>query len=190
MPEPHLTERQRKYFASLQASLERETGKTLDAWVAIARTCPETGHRARLRWLKDNYGLLQNHGSHVLSEAFESAMSWQEPDKLLEALWVDPASSAIFHAVDVAARAPGEVILGPRKGYTAWSRNFQFAAAKPVKGGKLMLGLALAPDASARLETPKNESWSERLKARTLLASPAEVDSEIGPLLRAAWERS
>jgi len=190
MPEPHLTERQRKYFASLQASLERDTGKTLDAWVVIARTCPETGHRARLKWLKDNYGLLQNHGSHVLSEAFESTMSWQEPDKLIEALWVDPASTAIFHAIDIAARGAGEVILGPRKGYTAWSRNFQFAAAKPVKGGKLMLGLALAPDASPRLETPKNEGWSERLKARTLLASPAEVDAEIEALLKAAWERS
>ncbi|HLY79043.1 MAG TPA: DUF4287 domain-containing protein [Caulobacteraceae bacterium] len=189
-PPPHLTERQRKYFASLQASLERDTGRTLADWVAIARTCPENGHRARLKWLKDNHGLLQNHGSHVLSEAFESAMSWQEPEKLLGALWVDPASTAIFRAADAAARAPGEVIQGPRKGYTAWSRNFQFAAAKPLKGGKLMLGLALAPDADARLEPPKNEGWSERLKARTLLSSPAEVDAEIKALLKAAWERS
>jgi hypothetical protein len=190
MPEPHLTERQRKYFASLQASLERDTGKTLEAWVAIARTCPESRHRARLKWLKDNHGLLQNHGSHVLSEAFESAMSWQQPDKLIEALWIDPASTAIFHAVDVAARSPDEVIQGARKGYTAWSRSFQFAAAKPVKGGKLMLGLALGPDASPRLEAPKNESWSERLKARTLLSSPTEVDAEIETLIRIAWERS
>src|SRR5579862_505361 len=189
-PPPHLTERQRKYFASLQASLERDTGRTLADWVAIARTCPENGHRARLKWLTDNHGLLQNHGSHVLSEAFESAMSWQEPEKLLGALWVDPASTAIFRAADAAARAPGEVIQGPRKGYTAWSRNFQFAAAKPLKGGKLMLGLALAPDADARLEPPKNEGWSERLKARTLLSSPAEVDAEIKALLKAAWERS
>jgi hypothetical protein len=189
-PPPHLTERQRKYFAALQASLERDTGKTLAQWVAIARTCPESGHRARLKWLKDNYGLLQNHGSHVLSEAFESAMSWQEPEKLLAALWVEPGSTAIFQAIDVAARAQGEVIQGPRKGYTAWSRNFQFAAARPVKGGKLMLGLAVAPDAGPRLETPKNESWSERLKARTLLSAPAEVDTEIVALLKAAWERS
>jgi len=53
-----------------------------------------------------------------------------------------------------------------------------------------MLGLALAPDASPRLEAPKNEGWSERLKARTLLAAPSEVDPEIAELLRAAWERS
>ncbi len=66
----------------------------------------------------------------------------------------------------------------------------QFAAARPVKGGKLMLGLAMAPDASPRLEAPRNESWSERLKARTLLAAPAEVDAEIARLLALAWERS
>jgi hypothetical protein len=190
MPEPHLTERQRKYFASLQASLERDTGKTLAQWIEIARTCPESGQRARLKWLKDNHGLLQNHGSHVLSEAFESTMSWQEPEKLIAALWTEPTSTAIYQAIDVAARAPGEVIQTPRKGYTAWARNFQFAAARPIKGGKVMLGLALAPDANPRLEAPKNESWSERLKARTLLSSPAEVGAAIKALLHAAWERS
>ena len=68
IPPPNLTERQAKYFAAMQASLERDTGKRLAEWVAIARTCPETKPRARLKWLKDNYGLLQNHGSHVLSK--------------------------------------------------------------------------------------------------------------------------
>ena len=190
MPEPNLTERQAKYFASLRASLERDTGKTLAQWVEIARTCPETGHRARLKWLKVNHGLLQNHGSHVLGEAFGSAMSWQEPEKLLAALWTDPASKATFEAVDAAARRPNEVIQTARKGYTAWSRKVQFAAARPVKGGKLMLGLALAPDASPRLEASKNEGWSERLKARTLLSAPTEVDAELDGLLKASWERS
>jgi hypothetical protein len=190
MPQANLTERQQKWFASVRAGLERNTGKTMDEWVAIAKTCPETGHRARLKWLKDNHGLLQNHGSQVLSEAFGSAMSWREPERLIEALWTDPASTAIFASIDAAARAPEGVIQSARKGYTAWSRKVQFAAARPVKGGKVMLGLALAPDADARLEAPNNESWSERLKARTLLSSPAEVDVEVETLLRAAWERS
>jgi hypothetical protein len=53
-----------------------------------------------------------------------------------------------------------------------------------------MLGLALTPDADPRLETPKNESWSERLKARMPLASPSDVDDTVKALLRAAWERS
>jgi hypothetical protein len=188
MPAPNLTPRQQKYFESMRSSLERDTGRSLVEWVAIAKVCPETGHRARLKWLKDNHGLLQNHGSHVLSEAFGSTMSWMEPEKLLAALWVDPASRAIFEAVDVAARKPNAVIQTARKGYTAWSREVQFAAARPVRGGKVMLGLAVPPGASRRLEAPRTESWSERLKTRTLLSSQAEVDGEIEALLKAAWE--
>jgi hypothetical protein len=188
MPEPNLTERQQKWFATIRAGLERDTGKSMAEWVAIARTCPETGHRARLKWLKDNHGLMQNRASQVLSEAFGSSMAWSEPETLIAALWVDPASRAIFAAIDAAARKPNEVVQTARKGYTAWSRKVQFAAARPVKGGKLMLGLAVPPDASERLEAPKNESWSERLKARVLLSSPMEVDREIEALLRAAWE--
>jgi hypothetical protein len=103
MPEANLTDRQQKWFATIRTGLERDTGKTMEQWVA-----------------------------------------------------------------------------------TAWSRGVQFAAARPVKGGKAMLGLAVAADAGARLEAPKNESWSERLKARVLLASPAEVDAGIAALLRAA----
>jgi uncharacterized protein DUF4287 len=161
MPELNLTARQQKYFAALQASLERDTGRSLAEWVAIARTCPETGPRARLKWLKDNYGLLQNHGSQVLSEAFPPAVSWREPEKLLAALWTDPGSKAIFEAVDAAARQPNEVIQTARKGYTAWSRNFQFAALKPAKGGTAVLGLAVTPKpalGSARRRTKAGRS--------------------------------
>ncbi|MEI9965881.1 MAG: hypothetical protein WDM92_15825 [Caulobacteraceae bacterium] len=54
--------------------------------VAVARTCPETAHRARLRWFKEHHGLLQNSASMVLSAAFETGMGWSEPDALREAL--------------------------------------------------------------------------------------------------------
>ncbi|HEY5009487.1 MAG TPA: DUF4287 domain-containing protein [Caulobacteraceae bacterium] len=190
MPEANLTDRQQKWFATIRAGLERDTGKSMDEWVAIVRTCPEEGHRARLKWLKDHHGLLQNRASQVLSEAFGSRMAWSEPDKLIEALWTDPASRTIFQAIDAAARQPNEVIQTARKGYTAWSRKVQFAAARPIKGGKAMLGLAVPPDTGARLEAPKNESWSERLKARVLLSSPAEVDAEIEALLKEAWQNA
>ena len=65
-----LTEQQKKWFASVRDSLERETGKSLTEWVAIAKTCPETKHRARLAWFKEHHGLLQNRASYVLGEAF------------------------------------------------------------------------------------------------------------------------
>ena len=186
-----LTERQQKWFASVQASLERDTGKTIDQWVEIVRRdCKETRPKARVDWLKAHYGLGVNRCAHILSVAFPAEMGWDDPDGQRAALWTDPSSTAVLEAVEaVVAGYPG-LVTGQRKAFTAWSNKVQFAAAKPLKGGGLSLGLALTPDASPRLSTPKNESWSERLKAKLTLASPAEVDDEVSALLKAAWDRS
>jgi hypothetical protein len=56
-----------------------------------------------------------------------------------------------------------------------------------VKGGKVMVGLAVSPESASRLQTPRSESWSERLTARTLLATLGEVDVTIHDLLISAW---
>lgn len=185
-----LTEQQRKWFTSVRDGLQRETGKSLAEWVAIAKTCPETAHRARLRWFKETHGLLQNRASYVLGEAFPSTGGWSEPDALRDALWTDTKSRAILEAVEKLALALPDVLVGQRKGFSAWSRNYQFAALRPLKGGHARLGLALAPDADKRLEPPKNEGWSERLKAATVLNAPGEADARIAALLKAAWASS
>lgn len=186
----HLTERQQKWFASVQAGLERDTGKTLEQWVAIARTCPETRPKARADWLREHHGLGINRASYVLSEAFPSDDRWDQPDALRAKLWTDPGATAILEAIEAAlAEFPG-LVTGQRKGFTAFSNKLQFAAAKPLKDGRVALGLAVEPDADPRLVPPKNEGWSERLKAKIVLAAPAEVDTDIYALLSAAWLRS
>jgi hypothetical protein len=187
----HLTERQKKWFASVREGLERDTGKSLEDWVAIAKTCPEIKPRARLGWFKEHYGLGQNRATYVLSVAFPSDRpTWDNPDEARAALWTDPASAAILEALEAAVADFDGLVTGQRKTYSAWSREFQFAAAKPVKGGVAMLGLAVSPDASPRLLEPKNESWSERLKAKLPLGSPADVDDEVRTLLKMAFDRS
>jgi len=185
-----LTERQKKWFASVQASLERDTGKTIEAWVGIARTCPQTAPRKRAEWLREHHGLGANRGAFVLSVAFPSAGGWDDPAPLRAALWKDPASTAILDAVEALVKAYPKLVTGQRKGFSAWSREFQLAAVRPLRGGKARLGLAVTPDADPRLEPPKNEGWSERLKAAVTLDSPADVDAGIAALLKQAWENS
>jgi hypothetical protein len=186
----YLTEQQKKWFASVRGGLQRDTGKSLAEWVEIAKTCPETKHRARLTWFKENHGLLQNRASYVLSEAFPAAASWSEPEGFREALWTDPGSRAIFEAVQAAVMALPDVIVGQRKGYSAWSRHYQFVAVPPVRGGKALLGLAISPDAAAGLEPARNEGWSERLKAAMALNGPGDVTPALAALLKLAWEAS
>ncbi len=190
MPDaPHLTDQQRKWLASVRDGLERNTGKSLAEWVAIAKTCPHDKQRARERWLKDNYGIGVNRASLILSEAFPRRSTWKEPETLLDRLWTVPAARAIYDAIAARAMKLDGAISGPRQTFSAFSRKYQFAAARPTRAG-VRLGLAVEPGASPRLAPPRREGWSERLRSVAVLGAPGEVDAEIGRLLKAAWERS
>ena len=188
--EQGLTERQQKWFASVRESLHRDTGKSIEEWVGIAKTCPHDKPRARSEWLKSEHGLGQNRAAYVLSEAFPST-GWDDAEGLRAALWSDPGSAAIVAALEAAVgELPQPHVMGWRKSFTSISRDVQFAAARPVKGGKAVLGLKLEPDASPRLTAPtRKESWSERLTAVVELVSADEVDADVKRLLRAAWDR-
>ena len=183
-----LTEQQKKWFASVQAGLVRDTGRSLEEWAAIARACPETTTRKQIDWLRDHYGLGVNRGAIVLNAAFPDRMNWYEADELKAALWKDAASRAIFDAVEAKVADFEGLVTGQRKTFSAWSRKAQFAAVKPTKGGGAVLGLAVPPDADPRLEPATGkDGWSDRLKSRLPLANAAEVDDRMGALLKQAF---
>jgi hypothetical protein len=82
-----------------------------------------------------------------------------------------------------------DVIVGQRKGYTAFSRKLQFAALKPAKQGAL-LGLALEPSIGRGLAPSARQGWSERLLSQIALNSPDDFSPEVQNLMNAAWQRS
>jgi hypothetical protein len=184
----HLTDRQQAWFVSLRAGLERDTGRTLEQWAEIARACPETKHRARLAWLKAEHGLAQNRASIVLNAAFPPEAGWSEPEALAEALWKTPATRALIDAVKQAMATLPDVITGQRKGFTAFSRKVQFAAARPDKEA-LLLGLAVPPDAAPGLVPPGKAGWSDRLKSQARIITPEDI-APLMPAIRQAWEAS
>lgn len=185
-----LTERQQKWFATVQANFEKATGKPVAAWVEIMKACPETAPRAQAAWLKANHGVGQNHAAQILDACRPSdGPGWDEPEALRQALWKDPGSLAILEAIERLAGGTDRVISGQRKGYTSFSRAVQFAATRPLKGGRALLGLKLDPAVSVRL-TPavRREGWSERLNAVVELDGPEQVDAEIARLFAMAAE--
>lgn len=185
-----LTPRQRKYRVALAANLETNTGRPLKAWLAIARTCPQSAPRARLRWFKETHGLGQNYAMYVLHEFDRKRGKGQPgPGSLRSEVWAEPGTLKILLALEAAMAELPEVITGQRKAYTAWSRAYAFAAARPQRG-QVRLGLALDRPRDLRLQGAHHEGWSERLKSTLLLSKPADVNRSVRKLLRAAWERS
>ena len=188
MADNPLTEQQRKWMASVRASMEVTTGRNLDQWVEIARSCPETKPKARQKWFKDTHGLGQNYCMLVLSElARRSGESPRDPDVLRKALWSDPGCAAIATALQAGIDTLPGAITGQRKTYTTWSRSFAFASARPMRDGQLRLGLAVPPEADPRLQPATNEGWSERLKSTLVLSTPGDLNEDLMKLLRTAW---
>lgn len=185
-----LTERQQKWFATVEANFEKATGRPVAVWVDILKGCPETRPKAQAAWLKATHGIGANHAAHILDAARPAdAMGWDDAEALRAALWSEPRSLAILEALERAAAGVDGVIQGQRKGYTAFSRAVQFAAIRPLKGGRALLGLKLEPSASPRLSAAvRRESWSERLTAVMELDGPGAVDTEIGRLFAQAAE--
>ncbi|MDO9076073.1 MAG: DUF4287 domain-containing protein [Brevundimonas sp.] len=183
-----LTERQQKWFATVEANFEKATGRPVAVWVDILKGCPETRPRAQAAWLKATHGIGANHAAHILNAARpDEAMGWDDAEALRAALWAEPRSLAILEAIERAAAGVDGVIPGQRKGYTAFSRAVQFAATRPLKGGRALLGLKLDPSVSPRLsEAVRRESWSERLIAVVELDGPGAVNAEIGRLFAQA----
>lgn len=187
----NLTPRQEKWFASVKASLERDTGKPLDEWVGIVtRDCPETERRKRELWVKETYHVSGIRAGQIVNAAWPEEDPWDDPVKARALLWTDPASAAILTAFEAAIADIPDVIMTQRKSYTAWSRQVQFAALRPIKGGTARLGIAVPPDADSRLGAPKSESWSERLKSAVSLSSPADFDDSLVALVRLAWTKA
>lgn len=191
MGDKGLTERQKKWFATVEANFEKQTGRPVAVWVDILRKgCPETRPKAQAAWLKATYGIGQNHAAHILNAARpDTSMGWDDSEGLRAALWAEPRSLAILEALERKVVGVEGVISGQRKGYTSFSRAVQFAAIRPLKGGKALLGLKLDPAASPRLsEAVRRESWSERLSSVVELDGPGQVDAEIATLFGAAAE--
>jgi hypothetical protein len=189
---PVLTERQQKWFASVEASLERETGKSLAEWVKIAKRCPETTPGKRTQWLRDKYGLGVNRIAHILSVAFPEGPGWDDPDALLDQLWKEKEGCAIYEAVAKLVRKEfPDAVIGPRKTFVSFSRKIQFAGILPgPKGtGSAELGLPLPVSASKRLSPMKKRPWAEKHTAILVLNSPKDVDAEVKRLLKLAWEK-
>ena len=180
----------KQYMASLEANLEKATGKPLSHWIKVAKSCPHSKTRERLKWFKDVHGLGMSRAGLVLGRTFGDLMLGDEaPDKLVDALFSKSFGEQrpIYEKVAAYALKLGKGTLSPRKGYVALYRLKQYGAIKPSKNG-LLVGLALKkyPKGAGLVEV-KNLGGGERNKMAILLSSVKEFDDKARQLLLAAF---
>lgn len=179
-----------QYFASLEANLQKATGKSMAQWVKIAKTCPHDKPGARLKWFKQEHGLGQSRAGLILWRAFgEGSMGEENPNKLVDNLFAKSfaAQRPLYDKVASFVEKLGEGTLSPRKSYVALYRLKQYGAIKPSKDG-LLIGIAMRKyPKNARLIEVKNLGGGERNKKALLLESAKDFDGDAKELIKAAW---
>ncbi len=179
-----------QYMASLEANLEKATGKSLSQWVKIARACPHTKAGERLKWFKKEHNLGMARAGLVLWRTFgEGSLGEEDPNKLVDALFSKTFADQrnLYEKVADYVAKLGKGTLSPRKGYVALYRLKQYGAIKPSKHG-LMVGIALHKyPKSTRLIEVKALGGGERNKKAFVLESAKDFDLEVKQLLKTAF---
>jgi len=182
-----------KWAAGVEANIEKATGRRVQDWVKIAKTCPHGTMIERFKWLKEKHGLSMARAGVVIEKAFGAdAFGWGSPETLVDNLFAKSFASQrdIYEAVADHLRKLDGVILSPRKGYVAVTRLRQLAAIKPSKHG-LLVGLALQKyPKSAKLKGVNNLGGGERNKQALVLPSLKAFDGEARRLLKQAYDEN
>jgi len=179
-------------LAGYSSSLEAKTGKSLEAWAALAKAFGLEKHGEIVARLKADHGLTHGYANTIALKARESDAASIGEDALVAQMFAGPKAAIrpVYDAVMALISAlGGDVELAPKKGYTSVRRKKQFALVQPSTKDRLDLGLNLKGDPpGGRLEA--SGSWNAMVSHRVRIASAAEVDNEIAGWLREAYGRA
>ena len=179
-------------WQAVDAGLQKNTGRGLDNWVAVARASGIGKHKALVDHLKAAEGLGHGYANSVALKTFGTDASAIGDEALMAAMFAGPkAALKPIHdrLVAIVQGFGGDVELAPKKGYVSVRRAKQFAIFQPSTKERYDLGLNLKGEPPAgRLEAAG--SFNAMVSHRVRLGGIDDVDGEVEGWLRDAYERA
>jgi hypothetical protein len=178
-------------MATLLKNLEASTGRSIDAWVSIARATGLAKHGQLMTLLKGEHGLTHGFANQIALRAVAKDDAPASGSvELIEAQFAGPKAPLrpIYEAIVAAIKKIGpDVEFAPKKAYVSIRRSKQFAMTQPTTATRLDVGLILkGVEPLGRLEA--SGSFNAMFTHRVRVASPAEVDDELVGWLRRAYD--
>lgn len=173
---------------SLYRNLETSTGKSIDAWVAIARSAGIGKHKPLVDHIKSEYGLTHGYAHQIALRALAADTDGAETvDPIAEQYTgAKSALKPLYDTLAAALSAFGDDIeFSPKKAYVSVRRSKQFAIIQPASG-RLDVGLVLKTEpATARLEVAG--SFNAMVTHRVRISAAQDIDAELLAWLLAAY---
>lgn len=173
------------------ANLERNTGKSFQEWIEIARSLPVTKHNEAVQELKNSYEIGLFFADLIVHKANGTDAGSISEDELIAAQYkgkehLKPIYDALLNLLQTFA---DEMEIAPKKAYVSLRRKKQFACLKPATKTRFELELIL-----------KNQEPTGKLQAikgagamcthRINLTSTSEIDQEVIHWLQLAYQKA
>lgn len=179
-------------WQTVDAGLRKQTGRGLDAWVALAKGTGIGKHKALVDRLKASEGLTHGFANSVALKTFASDASAIGEEALMAAMFAGAKAELrpIYEQLVAIVRGfGGDVALAPKKGYVSVRRSKQFAILQPSTKDRFDLGINLKGEPPAgRLEA--SGSFNAMVSHRVRLAGLADIDGDVEGWLKQAYERA
>lgn len=178
-----------KAMETMIANLQKNTGKSLDEWVAIVRGTGLAKHGEIVSLLKTEYQFTHGFANLVAHTALQSdAGSLSETTDLIAEQYKDKQELfAIYqHLMAEIQKFGPDVEVAPKKAYVSLRRNKQFALIQPSTKTRLDVGISLkgvAPVGKLEASGNFNAMCSHRVRIEQL----DDVTPEVIGWLRQAY---
>jgi hypothetical protein len=180
-----------KATQSMIDNLKKNTGKSLDQWVAIARKSKLEKHGEIVKYLKSEHELTQGYANLVSMAARESAAVFSGGEDLVGAQYKGKEDlRPIYEKISAFAQGLGkDVEVAPKKTSVSLRRKRQFALVQPSTKTRVDLGLKFNDKGhSGRLET--SGPFGAMCTHRVQLTDAKQVDKEVLNWIKEAYEEA
>jgi len=183
------------------AGLEEKTGRSLGAWLALARKKGPADEPDRRSWLKKEHGLGTHTARWIAERSFGRGLEDDDPELYLkaaeayvEAMYAGKKAGLrpIYDALlELSTTLGKDVRVCPAKTVVPIYRIHVIAEIKPVTLTRVDLGLALGPTKAApkRLIHTGGLAKKDRITHRIAIGHVGEVDALVARWLQTAYDR-
>jgi len=173
-------------------NLHRNTGKTLEEWIAIVRKENKAKHGEVISFLKETHGLTHGFANLIAHKAKGSdADSAENKDDLVEKQYkgkehLKPLYDTLMSEI---LKLGSDIEIAPKNSYVSLRRKKQFAILQPATKTRFEIGLNMkGQEPKGKLEaiTTPNAMCSHRINVSSL----SDIDKEILNWIRTAYEKA
>lgn len=180
-----------KAIQTMIENLHKNTGKTLDQWIAIVKKQNIAKHGEIIKYLKDNHGLTHGFANLIAHKSKGSdADSAENQDDLIVKQYQGKENFKPIYdkLIKEISKFGKDVEIAPKNTYVSLRRKKQFAILNPATKTRFEIGINLkGQEPKGKLEAEKsNAMCSHKINLNTI----TDIDKEVMEWIKTAYDNA